>query len=128
LQKDTKHYYKAKIISKITNHGIFAPWYVGNWSIVRDAVIELHKFWVYHDDHNRCDGGPKRKYVIGRSILPFIWHVQEGNNLTEDEVTTLKEPNFLLFEKLMCNPRNVFGDDAFILVNKLADANAWLKT
>jgi hypothetical protein len=29
---------------------------------------------------------------------------------------------------LMCNPRNVFGDDAFVLVNKLADANAWLKT
>jgi hypothetical protein len=28
----------------------------------------------------------------------------------------------------MCNPRNVFGDDAFVLVNKLAEANAWLKT
>jgi hypothetical protein len=28
----------------------------------------------------------------------------------------------------MCNPRNVFGDDAFVLVNKLVDANAWLKT
>ncbi len=42
-------------------------------------------------------------------------------------MTTL-EPSFLLSEKLMCNPRNVFGDDAFVLVNKLADANAWLKT
>ncbi len=57
----------------------------------------------------------------------FIWHVQEGNNLIEDEVTTLEELGFLLSEKLMCNPRNVFSDDAFVLVNKLADANAWLK-
>jgi hypothetical protein len=53
--------------------------------------------------------------------------VQEGNNLIEDEVTTLEELGFLLSEKLMCNPRNVFSDDAFVLVNKLADANAWLK-
>jgi hypothetical protein len=29
LQKDIKHYYKAKIISKQTNHGILAPCYVG---------------------------------------------------------------------------------------------------
>jgi hypothetical protein len=45
LQKDTKHYYKAKIISKIIDHGIFAPCYVGNWSVVKGATIELHKFW-----------------------------------------------------------------------------------
>jgi hypothetical protein len=128
LQKDTKHYYKAKIISKITDRGIFAPCYVGNWSVVKSAAIELHKFWFYHDDHNRCVGGTKRKYAIGRSIVPFIWHVQEGNNLIEDEVTTLKKLGFLLSKKLMCNPRNVFGDDAFVLVNKLVDANAWLKT
>ncbi len=54
--------------------------------------------------------------------------MQEGNNVIEDEVTTLKELSFLLSEKLMCNPRNVFGDDAFVLVNKLVDANVWLKT
>jgi hypothetical protein len=29
LQKDTKHYYKAKIISKQIDHGIPTPCYVG---------------------------------------------------------------------------------------------------
>jgi hypothetical protein len=105
LQKDTKHYYKAKIISKIIDHGILAPCYVGNWSVVKGATIELHKFWFCHDDHNRCVGSTRRKYAIGRSIVPFIWHMQEGNNLIEDEVTTLEEPGFLLFEKPMCHPR-----------------------
>ncbi len=54
--------------------------------------------------------------------------MQEGNNFTKDEVTTLEELGFFLFEKSMCHPRNFFGDDAFVLVNKLAYANAWLKT
>jgi len=44
LQKDTKHYYKAIIISKQTNHGIFALCYVGYWSIAQGVSIELHKF------------------------------------------------------------------------------------
>jgi hypothetical protein len=43
LQKDTKHYYKAKIISKGIEQGIFAPCYVGNWSVAKGVAIELHK-------------------------------------------------------------------------------------
>ncbi len=57
LQKDIDHYYKAKITSKRKNCGIHPPYYVGNWSVVKGATIELHKFWFHHDDQN-C-------YVIG---------------------------------------------------------------
>jgi hypothetical protein len=44
LQKDTKHYYKAKKNSKGIEQGIFAPCYVGDWSVARGKAIELHKF------------------------------------------------------------------------------------
>jgi hypothetical protein len=44
LQKGTKHYYKAIIISKQIDHGIHAPCYVGYWSTTQDVSIELHKF------------------------------------------------------------------------------------
>jgi len=44
LQKDIKHYYKAKIISKQINHGIFALCYVGYWFVTKGVSIGLHKF------------------------------------------------------------------------------------
>jgi len=43
-------------------------------------------------------------------------------------VTILKEIGFLLSEKLKCHPKNIFGVDAYVLVNKLVDVNAWSKT
>jgi len=54
LQKNTKHYGKAKIISKQTNHGTPTPCYVGQWSTTKGVSIELHKFWFCHDDLLRC--------------------------------------------------------------------------
>ncbi len=40
LQKETKHYYKVKIISKKKNHGIPYPCYVGNWSVTRGVTLK----------------------------------------------------------------------------------------
>jgi len=83
----------------------------------------LHKFWFCHDDQRCCVGGIGRKYAIGRLIVPSLWLVQEGTNLTQDEVTTLEEVSFFLSKKPKCHPKNLFDDDAYLLVNKLADAN-----
>jgi hypothetical protein len=44
LQKDTEQYCKASIISNKIYYGIFAPCFVGNWSVAKGAPIELHKF------------------------------------------------------------------------------------
>jgi len=39
----------------------------------------------------------------------------------------LEEVGFFFSKKPKCHPRNFFGDDAFVHVNKQADANVWLK-
>jgi hypothetical protein len=39
----------------------------------------------------------------------------------------LEKIGFLLSEKLRCLPKNIFGDDAYNLVNKLVDVNTWPK-
>ncbi len=65
----------------------------------------------------------ENKYIIGRPTMPSLWLMQERTNLTQDEVMTLEEIGFLLFEKLKCHPRNLFHDDASLLVNKLADVD-----
>jgi hypothetical protein len=40
----------------------------------------------------------------------------------------LEEASFLFSEKLKCHPRNIFGDDAYILINKPKNVNNWQKT
>jgi hypothetical protein len=54
--------------------------------------------------------------------------VQEGTNLTQDEVMTLEKPGFLLSRKAKCYPRNLLGDSSSFPINKPADATAWLST
>jgi hypothetical protein len=69
LQKDTKHYYKARIISKQTNHGIPTLCYVGYWYATQGVSIELHKHWFCHDDLMHCVGGTSKKYALNRPTL-----------------------------------------------------------
>jgi hypothetical protein len=38
----------------------------------------------------------KHRYVMDRPIVPEIWHVQEGTNLTQNEVRSLKELGFVV--------------------------------
>ncbi len=112
-----------KIISKITNRGILIPCYVGNWSATKGVAIELHKFQFCYDDHNRCVRGTRKKYTIGRLVVPSIWHVQKGNDLTQNEVMPLEKSSFLLSEKLRSHPINLFGDNTFVPFNKQTDVN-----
>jgi len=41
-------------------------------------------------------GLSKHRYVIDRSIVQEIWHVQEGINLTQNEIRSLKEVGFVV--------------------------------
>jgi hypothetical protein len=43
---------------------------------------------------NRCVGGTLQKFVIVRHIVPIVWPIQKGTNLTQNEFTTLKEVGF----------------------------------
>ncbi len=38
----------------------------------------------------------KHRYVMDRPIVPKIWHVQEGTNLTQNEVKSFKEVDFVV--------------------------------
>jgi hypothetical protein len=102
FKKDIKHYYKAIIISKQTNHGIPTLCYVGYWSAAKGVSIEPHKFWFCHDDLLRCVGRTSKKYALNRLALPSLWHEQSGTNFTQIEMVALEEASFLLLEKPRC--------------------------
>jgi hypothetical protein len=125
LQKDSKQYYKAKIIYKQTNCGILASCYVGYWFATQGVLIELHKFWFCHDDLMCCVGGTNMKYAFDRPTLPSIWHVQVGTNLIQIEVVALEEAGSLLLEELRCLVVNQVGDDIFAFMNHLFARALW---
>jgi hypothetical protein len=39
-------------------------------------------------------GGITQKFVVARLVVPIVWPIQEGINLTRKEVTTLEEAGF----------------------------------
>jgi hypothetical protein len=41
-----------------------------------------------------CVGGTTRKYAIVRPLVPTIWPIQEGFDLIQKEITTLKKMRF----------------------------------
>jgi hypothetical protein len=49
--------------------------------------------------------------------------MQEGTNLTQDEVMALEEAGFFLFKKPKFHPKNLYIDDANLLVNKPTNAD-----
>jgi hypothetical protein len=44
--------------------------------------------------------------------------MEERTNFIQDEVMTLEEVDFFIFEKLNSHLRNLFGEDASVFVNR----------
>jgi hypothetical protein len=65
-----------------------------------------------------CVGRISKQYALDRPALLFLWHVQEGTNLTQIEVLALEEVGFLFLEKLRCPLVNPVGGDIFASVNQ----------
>jgi hypothetical protein len=120
LQKDIKHYYKTKIISKQTYHGIPTSCYVGYWSTTQGVSLELHTFWFCYDDLIRCLQGTSKKYALDRLALPSLWLVQKGTNFIQIEVVTLEEVGFLFLEKPICPLVNSVRDNISAPMNQLS--------
>jgi hypothetical protein len=118
LQKNSKHYYKAKIISKQIDHGIHVPCYVGYWSITKGGSIEPHKFWFCHVDLMRCVGKTSKKYAFNRLTLLSLWPMQTGINFTQIEVVALEETGFLLSKQPRFPLVNYVGDHIFAFMNQ----------
>jgi hypothetical protein len=66
--------------------------------------------WFCLDDLSCCVRGITRKYTIVRPLVPTIWFIQEGINLTQNEVIILKEVGF----SFDCSHvRSLFGSQLF---------------
>jgi hypothetical protein len=85
-------------------------------------------------------GGTIQKLGVARLVVPTIWPIQEGVNLTQKEVTILEEARFSFDHLCRNNAQSLFGFQSLSssnshvpLVNchnlvKLFNATCWLTT
>jgi hypothetical protein len=114
----TNYSLTARIITKLTSIGVFAPTYFHLSSHLLGAPFNLHKFLFCVDDMNCYMGGTKRRYVMDIPVVPLIWHVQEGINLSHNKVKALKETNFVFYKQQPILPRSLFVKENSITINQ----------
>lgn len=114
----TKYSRIAKIITKLTSIGVFAPSCFGLFSQFLGAPFNLHKFWFCVDEMNCYMGGTKRRYVGDIPIIPLIWHVQEGINISHNKVKALKETSFFFYKQQPILPWSLFAKENSIIINQ----------
>jgi hypothetical protein len=54
---------------------------------------------------------------MDKPIVPLIWHVQEGTNLSHNEVKALKETNFVFNKQQFVLPQSLFIRENYIPIN-----------
>ncbi len=54
-------------------------------------------------------GGTTQKFAVAKLVVPTVWPIQEGINLTQKEVTTLEEGGFSFDHLRRNNVRSLFG-------------------
>jgi hypothetical protein len=86
------------IIAKKTIRAIPSPCYNGLWFDLKGSVPICHKLWFCEDDLTYCVEGIGKKYCVDRPLVPSMWPMQVGTNLTQFEATILEEVKFVLCE------------------------------
>jgi hypothetical protein len=87
----------------------------------------LHKN-MYANNMNRYMGGTKCKYAVDKSMVLSNWHVQEGMNLSQDEVKFLEEIGFVFNKQQPIHPEKQIGEKCYVLINQPTNAILWLTT
>jgi hypothetical protein len=74
--------------------------------------LENHKHWFCSDDLNRCIGGTSLKFVVAKLVVPTVWPIQEGINLTQNELIILEEVGFYFDHLHKSNSWSLFGSQS----------------
>lgn len=66
---------------------------------------------------NYCVGGMKYRYVMKRLAILLIWLMQEGTNLSRNEVKSFEEVGFIFNKRQPILLESLFIGENFILIN-----------
>jgi hypothetical protein len=102
FQKTTR--FKCKTNSNLYKSvsGNPTPCYWGFWVQFHSRSLKHNMHWFYFNDLNHYVGGTTWKYVVVRPLAPIVWPIQEGTNLIQKEVITLRK-NMIFFWLQSCS-------------------------
>jgi hypothetical protein len=70
--------------------------------------LEHHIHWFCFDVLSHCVDGTTQKYVDARPLVPIVWLIQEGTNLTQKAIT-LEEAGFSFYYSCV---QSLFGSQS----------------
>jgi hypothetical protein len=106
-QAITKKNCKAKIVQG--NTATAAPTYTGIMEHHQKKTDKVMEFFFCNDDIERCVKGTKRRWVKSRPVVPNVWPVKIGTNLSRKEILDLEQAGFQLPQRAVISPRRLFG-------------------
>ena len=105
------------LVCKDSKKGTPAPTYNGRMTEYGSKAVINFDFWFCSDDIMRCVHGSKCKWVHDWPVLPSIWPVARGTNLTKEEILALEEGGFQLQTKdFDMSPRRLFQTSPAVVV------------
>jgi hypothetical protein len=112
MQANTGTLYNAKIGTG--KHGTPTLMYKGLKKKYRSTNNVEYKFWFCLDDIKRCVSGNKKKYVLDWPVVPIIWPVKIGTNLSRQEVLALEDVGFQLQQREALSFRRRLSTNAML--------------
>ena len=91
---DTTSHYMDYVQCRSQDWETLAPTYKGLMKEFRSPNNVECEFWFCPDDVKRCVSGSLKKYVLDWPIVPNMWPVKIGTNLSREEVLALENVRF----------------------------------
>jgi hypothetical protein len=66
---------------------------------------------------NHGMGGMNHRYAMDKIVIPLIWLVQEGTNLSHNEVKAFEKTCFVFNKRQLILPLSLFVGEIFVLIN-----------
>ena len=99
------------MLCKDRKNGTAAPTYIGRMREYGTKAVINFDFWFCADDIIRCVHGSKCGWVHDWPVVPTVWPVAMGTNLSRREVLALEDAGFQLQTKdFDMSPRRLFAD------------------
>jgi hypothetical protein len=95
-------------------HGTPTPTYKGLKKEYCSTNNVEYAFWFCPDDIKRCVNGNKKKYVLDWPVVPNIWPMKIGINISRQKVLALEDVGFQLKQREALSPRRRLSTTAML--------------
>jgi hypothetical protein len=118
IVKNHQQFLNRNDYHQVNYHWCSCPYLLWFVLLVHKCTFKVSQVMVLCKWHESLHGGTKCKYVVERPVVPSIWPMQEGTNLSQDEVKFPKQVGFVFNKWQLIFPQNIFSEKSSIPINQ----------